>query len=40
MKMYCGVKVSPHHPLPRHWMEVSGQIHATAAIFPDIEHIG
>jgi hypothetical protein len=35
MKAYCGsVGIAPHILRPRHWMEVSGQLHAPAALPP------
>jgi hypothetical protein len=34
MKAYWGVEVSSTHFLPRHKMEVSGQLHAPAALPP------
>jgi hypothetical protein len=32
MKIYGGVEVRLHHLLPQHWMEVSGQLHVSAAL--------
>jgi hypothetical protein len=32
IKMYCGVKVQLQLSWYRHWMEVSDQVHATAAL--------
>jgi hypothetical protein len=30
MKTYWGLDIQFHHPRSRHWMEVSGQLHASA----------
>jgi hypothetical protein len=34
MKTHRGVKVQVHHSWPRHYMEVSGQLHVPAALLP------
>jgi hypothetical protein len=34
MKPYCGVDVETHFFLPQHYLEVSGQLHAPAALLP------
>jgi hypothetical protein len=43
MKMYERVEVQLLHYIPRHYMEMSGQIHAPAALTPEKRpsiHIG
>jgi hypothetical protein len=45
MKTYGGVEVQLHHSWPRHYMDVSGQLHTAAALppgkeLPDIHWIG
>jgi hypothetical protein len=37
MNTYGGVEVWRHHSWPRHEMEVSGQLHALAALLPGKE---
>jgi hypothetical protein len=37
MRTYGRVKIKLHHSWPRHWMKVSGQIHAPAVLTPGKE---
>jgi hypothetical protein len=34
MKTYGGVEVQLHYPWPLHYLQVSGQLHAPAALLP------
>jgi hypothetical protein len=37
MKMYGEMEAELHHSWPRHWIEVSGQLHASVALTPGTE---
>jgi hypothetical protein len=37
MKTYKRVDVEPHHSWPRHWIDLSGQLQAAAALPPGKE---
>jgi hypothetical protein len=40
MKTYGGVEVYLHNPWPRYQMEISGRVHAPAALTLDKEPVG